>query len=738
MGDGIKVLVCGARFGQFYLEAVKSDSRYELVGLLARGSDLAKECAKRYHVTLYTNLDAIPEEVDVVCIAVKTGVLGGAGTELAVHFLSKGVNVVLEQPVHYQDLMECYRVARKNHVAFHVGNLYLNLPQVKRYCNLAGQIAERQKILYVNADVATQVSYPFVRILVKLLGKGKKMTWDAINVQEGIFQNLSLRWDDTYVQIRAQNQEGNDVADNCMHLLFQITLGVNSGSLLLTDANGFVFWRGRMEIPKLQFVPGDLPDSEDVSMTEIAMQFVSGTKGTYAEILNQDWVSAVLEDVDAVVRMRNAPDGEKIMAKEGAMELTSAQIWKEFMQKLGYPTKIAGSHESFISFSKLLSEYRSNAPMAEKYAMFSEKDIREAVDQMNAASLISILSYLQEEGFFLEEGQQVSEKDLLMRLPMDPKFEFIIERWLVVLTQNEFLGKEGNLYHRKIRLITKKELSQLWENALKLWKERLGPESVGQYFYESASSLARQLKGEIKANYLLYPEGRNEIANDLYRNTMIAWYLNQKISHGVSDILESRENVRILEVGAGTGATSDVVLRGIREKGLDRHLEEYCYTDLSPYFLMEARKRYEDASWLVTKEVDVNASVISQGIEAHSYDAIIAAGVINNVDNTLNTLKYLSQCLREDGVLFISEAVGEAIQMLISQVFMMQKAKDARENENQTFLSQAKWLEAFERAGFMLEECLPQKDHKLYPLQQVLFVLKPLTGNGILKDEDTK
>ena len=168
-----------------------------------------------------------------------------------------------------------------------------------------------------------------------------------------------------------------------------------------------------MEIPKLQFVPGDLPDSEDVSMTEIATQFVSGTKGTYAEILNQDWVSAVLEDVDAVVRMRNAPDGEKIMAKEGAMELTSAQIWKEFMQKLGYPTKIAGSHESFISFSKLLSEYRSNAPMAEKYAMFSEKDIREAVDQMNAASLISILSYLQEEGFFWRKGSRCRKRTYL-------------------------------------------------------------------------------------------------------------------------------------------------------------------------------------------------------------------------------------------------------------------------------------------------------------------------------------
>lgn len=376
--------------------------------------------------------------------------------------------------------------------------------------------------------------------------------------------------------------------------------------------------------------------------------------------------------------------------------------------------------------------------MAERYALLSGEEVKETVDQMNAASLLSILGYLQGEGFFVEEGQQASEKELLMHLPMDPRFEFVIERWLMVLTQNGYLRKEGSLYQRDHWMVTKEELSRRWESALRLWRERLGPESVGRYFYESAASLAGQLKGEVKANYLLYPEGRNEIANDLYRNTMIAWYLNQKIAQVVVGLLESIEKVRILEVGAGTGATSDVVLSCIREKGLEGRLAEYCYTDLSPYFLTEARKRYEDAPWLVTGEVDVNAPVVSQGIEAHSYDVIIAAGVINNVDDTVSTLKYLSQCLREDGVLLVSEAVGEAIQMLISQVFMMQKAKDARENANQTFLSRETWLEAFEGAGFMLKDCLPPKGHKLYPLQQVLFVLKPQARKGIVKDEDAK
>ena len=731
----IKVLVCGARFGQFYAEAVTRDPRYELIGILARGSNLARECAKRYHTVLYVNPDEIPKETDIACVAVKTGVLGGAGTELALRFLNRGISVVLEQPVHYQDLMECYRVARKNRVAFHVGNLYLNLPQVKRFCALTGQLAEQQKILYLNADMATQVSYPFVRLLVQLLGKGRKLVWEASKEPKGIFQNLSVQWDEVCVQVRAQNQEGNEVADNCMHVLFQLTLGVNSGSLILTDANGLLLWRGRMEIPKLQFVPGDLLTSETTSMTETATQLIGNAPKTYAGILKEDWVAAVREDIDAVAQMRNAPEGEKRMAKEGALELAAAQCWKEFMQALGYPVKLGASDDSFISFSKLFSDYRSRAPMAERYALLTEAEVREAVDQINAASLTSILRFLQGEGFFLEERQQVSLEDLLRQLPMNKKFDFVIERWLSVLTQEEYVTKEGDIYYCRMPLITQEELQRRWEKALRLWRERLGPESVGQYLFQSATALAGQLRGDVKANYLLYPEGNNEIANDLYRNTMIAWYLNQKIAQGVRRFFENKDSIRVLEVGAGTGATSDVVIQSIVENGLEKRLEEYCYTDLSPYFLMDAKKRYGNARWLVTKEVDVNMSMSEQGIAPHSYDVIIAAGVINNVDDTVNTLKYLSQCLREDGVLFVSEAVGEAIQMLISQVFMMQKAKDARGNANQTFLSQKMWFEAFDGAGLMLEDWTPRAEHKLCSLHQVLFVLRPREWENSSKDE---
>lgn len=725
MCDKIKVLVCGARFGQFYMEAIKGDMRYELIGILARGSTLAQECAKRYETVLYTELTKVPKQIDIVCVAVKTGILGGAGTDLALYFLNKGISVILEQPIHYQDLVECYKIARKKQVAFHVGNLYLNLPQVKLFLALAERLSRQQKILYINVDMATQVSYPFVRILIEILGKAKGIVSNASNERESIFQNISLQWNETFVQIRAQNQEGNQVADNCMHLLFQITVGVNSGSLVLADTNGLIFWRERMEIPNLGFVPGDLSMSEVFPMREVPTKIVSNPQEIYGELLSRNWVKAVKDDVDILLEIKDAPDRDQRMARKGTLELAAAQNWKLLTQAIGYPKKICETDSNKISFREVLSEYISGASMLERYALISEQEVKEAVLQINRASLLSILKYFQDKGFFVDKEQCVLESKLINDLLLERKFHFIIGRWLSVLSQNMYIKKVKDCYCCMLSTISNEELQKQWEIALKLWKERLGEEIVGQYFYSSAMNLDGQLQGNIKANYLLYPEGHTDIAEALYRNTIIAWYMNQAIAQRILEGFNKKGKIRILEVGAGIGATSDVVIKSIINSGYEQKLEEYCYTDLSPYFLIKARERYKRARWLVTKEIDINISLQEQGIEEYAYDVIIAAGVINNVDDTISVLKNLLHCMKMDGFFYMSEAVGESIPMLISQVFMMQKAKDARENANMTFLSRKMWYEAFERAGLLLVDMTPKEGDKLYALEQSLFILRP-------------
>mgnify|MGYP000599462763 FL=1 len=123
------IIVYGSRFGQFYLEALKRMKGIKIVGLLAKGSDRSYECARYYNIPLYTSLDEVEERVDVACVAVKTGALGGEGANIAKQLLRKGINVLLEQPVHYKELGECYKIAQNQKVYFGaVSYTHLTLP----------------------------------------------------------------------------------------------------------------------------------------------------------------------------------------------------------------------------------------------------------------------------------------------------------------------------------------------------------------------------------------------------------------------------------------------------------------------------------------------------------------------------------------------------------------------------------------------------------------------------------
>lgn len=104
VGNQINVLVCGTRFGKFYVEALKRRTKeMRLVGILTKGSEQSKRYAELLHTVLYTTVEAVPiTQVNLVCIAVKTSVMGGEGTELALEFLERGVSVILEQPIHYR------------------------------------------------------------------------------------------------------------------------------------------------------------------------------------------------------------------------------------------------------------------------------------------------------------------------------------------------------------------------------------------------------------------------------------------------------------------------------------------------------------------------------------------------------------------------------------------------------------------------------------------------------------
>ena len=117
----------------------------------------------------------------------------------------------------------------------------------------------------------------------------------------------------------------------------------------------------------------------------------------------------------------------------------------------------------------------------------------------------------------------------------------------------------------------------------------------------------------------------------------------------------TRPDLRILEVGAGTGGTTKLILDSLAaEHGLPGYAQ-YMFTDVSAGFFPQARARFSTAANLDFQELDLTKNALEQGFTAGSYDLILAANVVHATPCLRETLANLRPLLKPDGMLLLSE-----------------------------------------------------------------------------------
>lgn len=734
----MKVVIAGTTFGQFYFEALKYIKPFfPLAGILANGSERSRVLAKREGVPLYTSVNQLPDDIDLACVVIRSSAMGGSGTEIAVSLLERGINVIQEQPVHYKDLMQCFKIAKKHNVFFHTGDLYVHLPVIRRFIASAKELIKQQQLLYIEASCAAQVSFPLIDVLSKIMPSMRPFRIKHVDRESGPFHIVTADMNNVPAIFLIHNEMNPEDPNNFMHLLQRITLGTVGGRLCLYDTHGPVIWHNCLYVPTSLGPDCDLPPHL-YEKSRVGIDCLP--EKTYEEILRKDWPSAITNDFLVI---RDLTEGVINRNVTASREILVSEIWHTLTNQLGYAAlkddlkyeaisasklvKAAACEEDF--FAKSAENTKENLSLHtctergdREIIHISKQQVDDFVTEMDNVICRTMLTVLQKNGCLLPQNPPMTLDKIVSKTKTLWQYDYILERWLAFLKKHKFVQENGNTYSG-CEIVPAEDIPQMWKNLRQNVNSKIVSPLVIDYLIRNVMHLEELMRGKVKAATLLFHEGKTDCADALYSDTATAKFLNQSVAEAVARFAHGKTKLKILEVGAGTGATTVPV--AIRLQSIASQCSiEYIFSDVSDYFLNIAKEKCRAFTFIKEfRQFDINQNIMRQGIEYESQDVIIAAGVLNNAADTNHVIDGLLELLKKDGILIITEPTGEFAEILISQVFMAVRPSDERLQTKTTFLTDEQWMKILKSRNVSEVISLPESGHKLEALRQRLYIL---------------
>jgi len=226
---------------------------------------------------------------------------------------------------------------------------------------------------------------------------------------------------------------------------------------------------------------------------------------------------------------------------------------------------------------------------------------------------------------------------------------------------------------------------------------------------------------------LLGPQGVPLWLN-YFHNDNLTYAVNNWVGAVLAaDHLSARHPLQILEVGAGTGSASEILLQLLAERGLLPRVERYLITEPNAYFRRCSQRkltgRYPNLA-LEWAPLDLDLPWKTQGITSGEFDLVYAVNVMHISKNLLFSLNEARSALVDDGWLVIGECVRPYDNQPIYPELMFQildsftnVQTDPEIRPNPGFLTAEQWRRAFSRAGFGHAEVAPDIDRirEIYP-----------------------
>ncbi|KAI1356404.1 hypothetical protein F5Y01DRAFT_309815 [Xylaria sp. FL0043] len=147
---------------------------------------------------------------------------------------------------------------------------------------------------------------------------------------------------------------------------------------------------------------------------------------------------------------------------------------------------------------------------------------------------------------------------------------------------------------------------------------------------------------------------QNNLLLDNYETGQVYREGNRRLASVVALYAHQKPDLRILEIGAGTGSATNEVLPALKGDSVWRQYTEYRFTDTTPSFLASGEERFSQFGGMTFGTFDMERTGESQGYQ-QDWDLVVASNVIHATSDILATLGNVRNILKPGGKMILLE-----------------------------------------------------------------------------------
>lgn len=322
-------------------------------------------------------------------------------------------------------------------------------------------------------------------------------------------------------------------------------------------------------------------------------------------------------------------------------------------------------------------------------------------------------------GFEFEVGQSFSEAALAARLGILPKYGRLFRRMLSQLEEEGCLSRHDGVF----------EIVRAPDSSSE-FRERFGSTIHSDCRQEfgllerCGRALPEVLRGNADPLELLFSSDSEINASSLYRDSVSLRFYNDLAANLVRQVVAERTGrpLRILEVGAGTGATTVRITQQISHEDY-----EYDVTDISATLLYETAERLTENNSVRYRVLNIESDPVQQGFAEHAYDVVICANVLHATDDLKRVLGNVRRLLKDDGVLLLLEATAARawVDLTFGLTDGWWRFADTGLRPSHPLLSAEQWRHVLDASGFLQVETVGAPYSRGTALEECILVACP-------------